>query len=83
MQQQQPRKRGPKSINYQKRGIKIKEEIDALVQAILTEKKNIPQSTGTRKIKFSDLDLENEDLSSLIEMQHKLSRVILERTKNK
>ncbi|MCD7930195.1 MAG: hypothetical protein LUH15_01825 [Tannerellaceae bacterium] len=39
MQQQQPRKRGPKSINYQKRGIKIKEEIDALVQAILTEKR--------------------------------------------
>ncbi len=37
--------------------------------------------TTPRKMKFTDIDLENESLSTLLEFQAKLSRLILDKNK--
>ena len=68
-----------RTVDYALKGEKIKAQIDALVQ----ELKNAKQAPVYIKSapKLSDIDLEKEDVKTLQQLQLKISKIILEKTK--
>lgn len=68
-----------RKVNFSKRGEKIKELIDELVNEITSEKV-VDEPVGKR-IKLSELDFEELDLNALIQIQARLSRVLLDKSK--
>ena len=68
-----------RTVNYPKRAEKIKEMIDDLV-------KEMGHSSRSRmmrkdKIKLIDIDFENVDVVTLMQVQARISRIILDRSK--
>ena len=68
-----------RTVNYQNRADKIKKLIDDLVKEMATP--SAPVTEKKEKLKLSQIDFENEDLVTLMQIQARLSRIILERSK--
>lgn len=67
-----------RTVNYSKRAEKIKEMIDDLVK----EMGNTPLvPVQKNKIKLSDIDFDNVDVVTLMQIQARISRLILEKSK--
>ena len=67
-----------RTVNYPKRAEKIKEMIDDLVK----EMGHSPNRMAKKdKIKLIDIDFENIDVVTLMQVQARISRLILEKSK--
>jgi hypothetical protein len=68
-----------RTVNYPKRAEKIKEMIDDLVK----EMGHSPHRMAKKdKIKLIDIDFENIDVVTLMQVQARISRLILEKVNN-
>ena len=68
-----------RTVNYENRAAKIKEQIDELVKDLTSKKPQRPSKKN--KIKLIDLDFENIDTVTLMQVQARISRIILEKSK--
>lgn len=68
-----------RTVNYPKRAEKIKEMIDDLVKEMGHSPR--PIITKKEKIKLSDIDFDSADLVTLMQVQARVSRIILDRSK--
>ena len=68
-----------RTVNYPKRAEKIKEMIDDLVREMgHSSRSRMPRK---EKIKLIDIDFDSADLVTLMQVQARISRIILERSK--
>ncbi len=68
-----------RTINFNKRAEKIKEAIDDLMKEM--EQSVSTCSSKKEKIKLSNIEFEDLDLNTLIQIQARISRLILEKSK--
>ena len=68
-----------RTINYELQAQKIKDQIDELVTALLEEKKN--SFDENRKVKIANIDLEELNNIELQQLQVRISKILVERTK--
>lgn len=68
-----------RTVNFVKRAEKIKEQVDDLVQE-MSEARTI-HAPAKEKIKLIDLDLDSVDIVTLMQMQARISRIILDRSR--
>ena len=64
-----------RTVDYSKKAEKIKEQIQELMAA-----KSAPV-VSKRSLKVADINFENEDVNTLMQIQARLARVILEKSK--
>lgn len=69
-----------RTINYELKAQKIKGQIDELVTALHEEKKN-SFDENNKKIKIANVDLEGLSNIELQQLQVRVSKLLLERTK--
>ena len=67
-----------RTVNYPKRAEKIKVMIDDLVKEMGHSPRRMAQKN---KIKLIDIDFENVDVVTLMQVQARISRIILDRSK--
>lgn len=67
-----------RTVNYPKRAEKIKEMIDDLVKKMGHSPHRMAKKD---KIKLIDIDFENIDVVTLMQVQARISRLILEKSK--
>ena len=65
--------------DYSKKAEKIKEQVDELVQELMAAKS--APVVSKRSLKVADINFENEDVNTLMQIQARLARVILEKSK--
>lgn len=70
-----------RKVNYSKKVEKIKDQLDELV-AEIENSSNKEEAVVEQKIKISDIDFENEELSTLMKIQTRLMRVIQTKIKH-
>lgn len=68
-----------RTTDYKLKGEKIKGQIDELVTALLEEKKN--SFDENRKVKIANIDLEELNNIELQQLQVRISKILVERTK--
>ncbi len=68
-----------RTVNYPKRAEKIKEMIDDLVNEMGHSSRS--RMMRKDKIKLIDIDFENADVVTLMQVQARISRIILEKSK--
>ena len=68
-----------RTINFNKRAEKIKEAIDDLMKEMEQSASTCPSKK--EKIKLSNIEFEDLDLNTLIQLQARISRLILEKSK--
>ncbi len=68
-----------RTVNYENRAAKIKEQIDELVKDLTSKKTQRP--TKKNKLKLIDIDFESVDTVTLMQVQARISRIILEKSK--
>ena len=68
-----------RTVDFAKKAEKIKEQVDELT-AELMNLKAAPIVTK-RSLKASDINFEDEDVNTLLQIQARLARVILEKSK--
>lgn len=68
-----------RTTNYELKAQKIKEQIDELVTALFEEKKN--SLDENRKVKIANIDLEELNNIESQQLQVRISKLLLERTK--
>lgn len=68
-----------RTVNFFKRAEKIKEQIDELVNELGSNKATVEPTKG--KLKLSEIDFEGEEVMTLMQVQARLSRIILEKSK--
>lgn len=69
-----------RTINYELKAQKIKGQIDELVTALFEERKN-SFDENNKKIKIANVDLEGLSNIELHQLQVRVSKLLLERTK--
>lgn len=69
-----------RTINYELKAQKIKGQIDELVTALLEERKN-SFDENNKKIKIANVDLEGLSSLELQQLQVRISKILVERTK--
>ena len=69
----------PRTINFEKRAEKVKEQIDDLVKE-MSETRIIHVPTK-EKFKLNDINFDELDVVTLMQIQARLSRVILEKSR--
>ena len=69
-----------RTINYELKAQKIKGQIDELVTALFEERKN-SFDENNKKIKIANVDLEGLSNLELQQLQVRVSKLLLERTK--
>ena len=69
-----------RTINYELKAQKIKGKIDELVTALLEERKNSFDESN-KKIKIANVDLEGLSSLELQQLQVRISKILVERTK--
>ncbi len=69
-----------RTTDYKLKGEKIKDQIDELVTALLEEKKNSFDESN-KKIKIANVDLEGLSNLELQQLQVRVSKLLLERSK--
>ena len=67
-----------RTVDYSKKAEKIKEQVDELVQELMAAKSPV---VSKRSLKVADINFENEDVNTLMQIQARLARVILEKSK--
>ena len=68
-----------RTVNFVKRAEKLKEQVDDLVKE-MSEARTI-HVPAREKIKISEIEFEDMDVVSLMQIQARLSRVILDKSK--
>ena len=68
-----------RTINFNKRAEKIKEAIDDLMKEMEQSASTCPSKK--EEIKLSNIEFEDLDLNTLIQIQARISRLILEKSK--
>ena len=68
-----------RTVDYSKKAEKIKEQVDELVQELMAAKS--APVVSKRSLKVADINFENEDVNTLMQIQARLARVILEKSK--
>ncbi|UVQ81072.1 hypothetical protein NXW35_07375 [Parabacteroides distasonis] len=68
-----------RTTDYKLKGEKIKGQIDELVTALLEERKN--SFDENRKVKIANIDLEELNNIELQQLQVRISKILVERTK--
>lgn len=68
-----------RTVDFAKKGEKIKEQVDELVQELMAAK-TVP-IVSKRSLKVADINFEDEDVNTLMQIQARLARVILEKSK--
>lgn len=68
-----------RTVDFSKKGEKIKEQIDELVSELMAAKA-VPV-VAKKSLKVADINFEEEDLNTLLQIQARLARVILEKSK--
>lgn len=68
-----------RKIDYALKGEKIKAQVDALVQELKNAKGTPIYIKATPKL--SDIDLEKEDIQTLQQLQLRISKIIVEKSK--
>lgn len=68
-----------RTVDYNLKAEKIKNQVDELVKELIAAK-NAPAAKS--KTRISDIDLDNEDLKSLLQLQARITRLIIEKTAN-
>lgn len=68
-----------RTTDYKLKGEKIKGQIDELTTALLEEKKN--SFDENRKVKIANIDLEELNNIELQQLQVRISKMLVERTK--
>ena len=68
-----------RTTDYKLKGEKIKGQIDELVPALHEEKKN--SFDENRKVKIANIDLEELNNIELQQLQVRISKILVERTK--
>ena len=68
-----------RTVNYPKRAEKIKEMIDDLVNEMGHSSRS--RMMRKDKIKLIDIDFDNVDVVTLMQVQARISRIILDRSK--
>lgn len=68
-----------RTINYELKVQKIKGQIDELVTALFEERKN--SFDENRKVKIANIDLEELNNIELQQLQVRISKILVERTK--
>ena len=71
-----------RKVNYSKRIGKIKAQLDELVNDIENGSKKETEEVVEQKVKISDIDVENEDVATLMKIQTRLVRAINQKMKN-
>lgn len=69
-----------RTINYELKAQKIKDQIDELVTALFEEREN-SFDENNKKIKIANVDLEGLSNIELQQLQVRVSKLLLERTK--
>ncbi|UVX32333.1 MAG: hypothetical protein [Bacteriophage sp.] len=69
-----------RTINYELKAQKIKGQIDELVTALLEERKN-SFDDNSKKVKVANVDLEGLSNIELQQLQVRVSKLLLERSK--
>lgn len=69
-----------RTVDYRKKADKIKDQIDELYNDLMEEKSS-SSSSNNRRIKLNDVDFDNCDLATLANIQAKISRLIIEKSK--
>ncbi|MCI7417545.1 MAG: hypothetical protein MST08_17790 [Parabacteroides distasonis] len=69
-----------RTINYELKAQKIKDQVDELVTALLEERKNSLDESN-KKIKIANVDMEELSNLELQQLQVRVSKLLLERTK--
>lgn len=69
-----------RTTDYKLKGEKIKDQIDELVTALLEERKNSFDESN-KKIKIANVDLEGLSNIELQQLQVRVSKLLLERSK--
>lgn len=69
-----------RTINYELKAQKIKGQIDELVTALLEERKN-SFDENNKKVKVANVDLEGLSNIELQQLQVRVSKLLLERSK--
>ena len=67
-----------RTVDYSKKAEKIKEQVDELVQELMAKSAPV---VSKRSLKVADINFENEDVNTLMQIQARLARVILEKSK--
>ena len=67
-----------RTVDYSKKAEKIKEQVDELVQELMAAKS--APVVSKRSLKVADINFENEDVNTLMQIQARLARVILEKS---
>lgn len=65
-----------RTVNYSKKVEKIKAQLDELVAEIENGSSKKVEAEVDQKIKISDIDFDSEELSVLMKIQARLTRVI-------
>lgn len=68
-----------RTTDYKLKGEKIKGQIDELVTALLEEREN--SFDENRKVKIANIDLEELNNIELQQLQVRISKILVERTK--
>lgn len=68
-----------RTTDYKLKGEKIKGQIDELVTALFEERKN--SFDENRKVKIANIDLEELNNIELQQLQVRISKILVERTK--
>ena len=68
-----------RTVNYAKKVEKIKEQLDELANEL--QQNTAAKTVAKEKIKLSDIDFENVELLTLIQVQARIGRIILEKSK--
>lgn len=69
-----------RTTDYKLKGEKIKDQIDELVTALFEERKN-SFDENNKKVKIANVDLEGLSNLELQQLQVRVSKLLLERTK--
>lgn len=68
-----------RTVDYSKKAEKIKEQVDELVQELMSAKS--APVVMKRSLKASDIDFEDEDIKTLQQLQARIARIILDKSK--
>lgn len=68
-----------RTVDYSKKAEKIKEQVDELVQELMSAKS--APVVMKRSLKASDIDFEGEDIKTLQQLQARIARIILDKSK--
>lgn len=68
-----------RTVNYDNKAEKIKEELDELVKELYNRR--VQNKVSIEKVKLADIDFESIDLVTLMHVQARVSKLILDKSR--